>query len=138
MSQQTFTTLEKWGLLPLRLVVGLVFLMHGGQKFFIFGLSGTTDIMSKLGVPLPSLSAGIVIAVELLGGLAILFGLFARWAGVLLAIEMVVAIWVARVQGGFFTPYGYEFELTLFGACLTIAAVGSGWASFGRMLGLGD
>ena len=28
----------KWGMLPLRIVVGLVFLMHGGQKLFIFGI----------------------------------------------------------------------------------------------------
>ncbi len=35
----------RWGMLPLRIAVGLVFLMHGGQKFFVFGLAGTTDIM---------------------------------------------------------------------------------------------
>ena len=64
--------------------------------------------------------------------MAILLGLFARWVGVLLAIEMIVAILVARLKGGFFTPYGYEFELTLLGACLTIAALGSGGVSLER------
>lgn len=116
----------KWGMLPLRIVVGLVFLMHGGQKFFIFGVGGTADIMGKLGLPLPLLSATIVIAVELLGGLAILLGVFARVAGALLAFEMIVAIFVARFHGGFFAPYGYEFELTLLGACLTFALNGPG------------
>lgn len=116
----------KWGMLPLRIVVGLVFLMHGGQKLFIFGLAGTADIMGKLGLPLPIVCAAIVIAVELLGGLAILLGVFARVAGALLAFEMVVAIIVARVHGGFFAPYGYEFELTLLGASLTFALNGPG------------
>jgi putative oxidoreductase len=116
----------KWGMLPLRIVVGLVFLMHGAQKLFVFGLDGTADIMGKLGLPLPLMCAALVIVVELLGGLAILLGVFARLAGALLAFEMVVAIIVARMHGGFFAPYGYEFELTLLGACLTFALNGPG------------
>jgi putative oxidoreductase len=119
----------KWGMLPLRIVVGLVFLMHGGQKLFIFGIGGTADIMGKLGLPAPLVCAAIVIALELLGGLAILLGVFTRLAGALLAFEMVVAISVARWHGGFFAPYGYEFELTLLGACLTFALNGPGQVS---------
>ncbi len=126
--------LMRWGFLPLRVVVGTVFLMHGGQKFFIFGLGGTADIMAKLGIPLPSLAAGVVIAAELLGGLGILLGVLTRWAGLILAIEMVVAILVARISGGFFAPYGFEFEFTLLGACLTFAALGSGGMSLDRRL----
>jgi putative oxidoreductase len=119
----------KWGMLPLRIAVGLVFLMHGGQKLFVFGLAGTADIMGKLGLPVPVLCAAIVIIVELLGGLAILLGIFARLAGALLAFEMVVAILVARLHGGFFAPYGYEFELTLLASCLTFAMTGPGRVS---------
>jgi putative oxidoreductase len=124
----------KWGMLPLRIVVGLVFLMHGAQKLFIFGLGGTSDIMGKLGLPLPGLAAIIVIAVELLGGLAILLGVFTRLAGALLAFEMLIAILVARLNGGFFAPYGYEFELTLLGACLTFALNGPGGMSLEEKL----
>jgi putative oxidoreductase len=134
MNKETEPLLQRWGMVPLRVVVGLVFLMHGGQKLFGFGLAGTADIMGKLGLPFPFLSAAIVIAAELAGGLAILSGLYARWAGVVLAIEMLVAIPVARVHGGFFAPYGFEFELTLLGACLTFAALGSGGVSLERML----
>jgi putative oxidoreductase len=116
-------------MVPLRIVVGLVFLMHGAQKLLVFGPAGTADIMGKLGLPLPVLCAAIVITVELLGGLAILLGAFTRLAGALLAFEMVVAILVARLHGGFFAPYGYEFELTLLGACLTFAMSGPGQMS---------
>jgi putative oxidoreductase len=113
-------------LVPLRIVLGAVFLMHGGQKLLYFGLSGTSDILFKLHIPLPTFFAIVIMILEPLGGLAILLGVFARGACVLLAIEMTVAILVARLHGGFFTPYGYEFEMTLLGACLTIAAIGTG------------
>jgi putative oxidoreductase len=129
----TFPRYARWGMLPLRLAVGLVFLMHGGQKLFVFGLAGTADIMGKLGLPLPAVCAGVVITVELLGGLAILLGAFTRLAGALLAFEMVVAILVARWHGGFFAPYGYEFELTLLAACLTFALSGPGQVSLEEM-----
>ena len=118
-----------WGMLPLRIVVGLVFLMHGGQKLFVFGIDGTADVMGKLGIPLAGISALLVIALELLGGLAILLGGFTRVAGALLALEMVVAIFVARLHGGFFAPYGYELELTLLGVCVTFALRGAGGIS---------
>ena len=127
---QTGARFAKWGMVPLRIVVGLVFLMHGAQKLFVFGVSGTADIMGKLGLPLPLLCAAIVIIVELLGGLAILLGMFTRLAGAVLAFEMFVAILVARWAGGFFAPYGYEFEMTLLGACLTFAFNGPGRMSF--------
>ncbi len=127
-------SLERWGLVPLRLVVALVFLMHGGQKLFYFGLSGVTDMLAKLGFPIPTFFALILLVLEPFGGLAILLGFQARWVGLLLAIEMSVAIPVARFKGGFFTPYGYEFELTLLGACLTIAALGAGELSLDRLL----
>ena len=127
-------SMKRWGLVPLRAVIGTVFLMHGGQKLFVFGLTGTADIMGKIGIPVPALAATVVIAVELLGGLSILAGLKTRWTSILLAIDMTVAILAARLHGGFFTPYGYEFELTLLGACLTLAAVGAGGLSLDAML----
>lgn len=122
----TGARLVKWGMLPLRIAVALVFLMHGGQKLLVFGLAGTADIMGKLGLPLPFVCAAIVLTLELVGALAILLGMFTRMAGALLAFEMVVAIIVARWHGGFFAPYGYEFEFTLLAACLTFALNGPG------------
>ena len=113
-----------WGLVPLRLVVGLVFIVHGGQKLLVFGLGGTAGFMAKVGIPWPFLAAVVVIAVEILGGLALVLGLGARLAAALLAIDMVVAILAVRLTTGFVG--GYEFELTLFGASLSLALLGGG------------
>ncbi|HEV8454021.1 MAG TPA: DoxX family protein [Gemmatimonadales bacterium] len=115
-----------WGLFPLRIVVGTVFLMHGGQKLFVFGLAGTTAAMTQMGIPLPAVSAVLVMAVELLGGAAILAGMGTRWAALLLTGDMAVAILAVRLPGGFFAPRGFEFEFTLLGALLTLALLGPG------------
>lgn len=132
-TDQTGAGFVRWGLVPIRIAVGIVFLMHGGQKAFVFGLSGTADIMDKLGLPVAVLCAAVVIVVELVGGLSILFGAFTRLFGALLAFEMVVAIIVARLHGGFFAPYGYEFEMTLLAACITFALTGPGPVSVERL-----
>lgn len=120
---------SRWGMVPLRAVVGLVFLMHGYMKAFTMGLAGTTGMFEHLGIPLPQVSAVVVIAVELLGGAALILGLFTRWAAAALAIEMAVVVLVVKLPGGFFAPQGVELELTLFGAALTLALVGAGGVS---------
>jgi putative oxidoreductase len=82
-----------------------------------------------MGIPLPQVSAAVVIAVELLGGAALILGLFTRWAAAALAIDMAVAVVMVKLPGGFFAPQGVEFELTLCAAALTLALVGAGGVS---------
>lgn len=127
--------LREWGMVPLRAVVALVFLMHGWQKVFDFGIHGVADMLTKLGFPMATFLAVLLMVIECAGGLAILLGFFARFTGFVLAVEMVIAIYVARLGGGFFTPYGFEFELTLLGACLTLALAGAGGISVDAVLG---
>ena len=121
-----------WSLVPLRLVVAAVFLMHGGMKLFVMGLGGVTGMFTHMGIPLAAVAAPIIIAVEILGGLAVLLGVFTRWAGLLLAADMAGAIFFAKLHGGFVGPQGYEFELLLLGASLTLAATGPGGFALGR------
>jgi putative oxidoreductase len=132
MSEKADAVLSKWGLLPLRIAAGVIFVMHGWQKVVVFGISGTADMLRFLEIPFPTFFAVVVMTTELLGGLAIGLGIFARWASVLLAIDMTVAILVAR-RHAFFTPIGFEFELVLLGGVLTIAAIGSGAVSLDRL-----
>src|SRR5207249_5752548 len=72
----------------------------------------------------PFLAAVVVIAVEILGGLALILGLGTRLAAALLAIDMVVAVLAVRLAAGFVG--GYEFELTLLAASLSLALLGGG------------
>jgi putative oxidoreductase len=113
----------------LRIVVGGVFIAHGLMKLLSFGYAGTTGFFTKLGIPLPGVAAAVVIIVECLGGLALVLGAGARIAAALLAIDMLGAIYFAKLHGGFFAPNGFEFELTLLAASLALALGGAGTAS---------
>lgn len=125
---------QGWGVAFLRLVVGIVFLAHGAQKLFVFGMAGVAGFMGQAGIPFPMLAAIVVTAVEFLGGLALVLGLYTRWVAIPLAFEMLVAILVVHLKAGFFLPDGYEFPFTLLGAALALALLGSGEASVDRVL----
>lgn len=134
MQNDGLTSPQGWGTTVLRVVVGIVFLMHGGQKLFVLGFGAVAGFLEQLGIPAPMLAAVVVTAVEFLGGVALLLGLFARWAAIPLAINMLVAILTVHLRAGFFLPDGYEFALTLLAANLALALLGSGEASVDRLL----
>jgi len=128
------TQAQGWGITVLRVVVGIVFLAHGGQKLFVWGFSNVADFFGQVGIPLPMLAAIVVTLVEFLGGLALVVGLFTRWVAIPLALNMLVATLTIHLRGGFFVPEGVEFTLTLLVANVALALLGSGEASLDRLL----
>src|SRR3954465_15704320 len=81
-----------WGLVPLRLVVGIVFIAHSWIKFHMMGIAGTTKFMGGLGIPMPNVAAVCIIALEAIGGLALILGVGTRLFAPLLAMDMLGAI----------------------------------------------
>lgn len=123
----TGRNLQPWGIALLRIVVGSVFLVHGGQKLFVYGIHGVEGMFVHLGIP--ALLAIVVTLVEFAGGLALVLGLGTRVAAALIAIEMVGAIALVHGKNGFFLPNGYEFALTLLAANAALVLTGAGaWA----------
>ncbi|HEY7096674.1 MAG TPA: DoxX family protein [Terriglobales bacterium] len=114
------------GLTFLRIVTGIIFFMHGWQKVTVFGLAGVTGMFTSFGIPLPHIAAVVVTSVELIGGAALVLGLGTRWAALLNAIDMVVAICVVHFKNGFFNPNGVEHPLALVGALICLVLAGPG------------
>jgi len=112
--------------LLLRLAVGSVFVVHGAQKMFVFGLAGTTGFLESVGVPFAALNAVLLMAVELGGGLAIMAGAATRPAAALTAFAMLVATAVVHLPNGYFLPNGAEFALTLLLASVALTQTGAG------------
>ena len=123
------SSLQSWGITLLRVIVGIVFVMHGGEKLFVYGIHHVVRYFGSIGVPSPALFAPVVTAVEFLGGLAMILGLGTRWAAVLLIFDMIGVILAAKLSGGFFAPAGFEYELTLLVANLSLLLTGPGAAS---------
>ena len=119
-----------YGLLPLRLALGIVFLMHGSQKVFgLFGgpgLDGTINFVSSLGFPVPALFGILLAFVELLGGLSILLGFFARYFSLLIIVDMLLALLLVHYKNGFFAGNnGYELVFVLLLGALSIVMLGT-------------
>ncbi|WP_407359069.1 DoxX family protein [Microbacterium sp. LTA6] len=123
------------GLLVLRVVVGAIFIAHGAQKIFEFTLPGTIESFTAMGVPLPAIAATVVAFVEFGGGILLVLGFFTRLVGILLAINMVVALVLVHLPAGLWVDNGgYEFVAVLGAAALALALIGAGRLSLDRAL----
>ena len=124
-----------WGIALIRVMVGIVFLVHGVQKLFLQGFGGVAGFFGQMGVPLPLLFAVIVTLLEFFGGLALILGLFTRWVSIPFAIEMLVATLLVHLPNGFFAmDGGYEFPLLLVVASVGLLLSGSGALSVDSIL----
>jgi putative oxidoreductase len=135
---QTLEQAAPWGLALLRIVVGLTFFMHGQQKLFEMGVGGVGGFFDSLGIPAPALAAVVVSLVETVGGLALILGALTRVAGVLLAIDMLVALLVVHRANGFYAGNGgIELVLVLGAAALALAITGPGALALDNRLPFG-
>jgi putative oxidoreductase len=130
-----FDNLAKWApifLSILRIVAALLFIEHGTQKFFDFPVSGRPGPAG--GMPPEFMIAG---AIEIIGGLLLLFGLFTRYAAFIMSGEMAVAYWTAHVErGGLFPINNFGEGAVLFCfAFLYIVFAGPGPWSIDAMRG---
>ena len=114
------------GIAILRIGVGCIFAAHGYMKLFVWGIAGTTNAFAGMGVPVPTLTAPLVGVLEFFGGIALILGVLTRLIALGMAINMLVAILLVRIKGGFFAPNGAEFEILLLFASLALVFTGAG------------
>jgi putative oxidoreductase len=129
-----------YGILLLRVVVGLAFVGHGTQKLFGwfggYGPQGTGGFFASQGY-----RAGVLMAIaaglcEAVGGVLLALGLATPLAGALLAIVMINAIGSVTFKRAFML--GSELEIAYLTVAVALAATGPGRFSIDRAIGWDD
>ncbi|MEK5477319.1 DoxX family protein [Paenibacillus sp. FSL R5-0407] len=97
--------------LIMRVVLGIIFVFHGVDKFQM-GLSNVEAWFSSMGIP--GFLAYVVAVIELVGGIMLIVGLFTRYVSVLLVVTLIGAIVTAKLSAGLLgngNMAGYELDL---------------------------
>jgi putative oxidoreductase len=139
--------IDRWPLVPLRLIVGFGFMEHGFAKL-AKGPDAFANILQAMAVPGPHFMAWSTILVEILGGLAVILGVFVTLASLSMAAVLLVAMFTVHLPYGFssiklqavtaagaqFGPPGYEVDL-LYLACLAaLVLAGPGPLTIGGLI----
>ena len=113
-----------------RLLLAALFLPAGISK--ISGFAGTAGYIASVGLPLPELGAAIAIAVEVLGGIALIIGFGTRWAALALAVFTLVAsfffhaYWALPAEQQMMQQLMFMKNIGVVGGLLALAAFGAG------------
>ncbi len=117
----------EWSMVVLRVVLGIIFLAHGVQKFS--GMEGVVQFFGAIG--LPGALAYVVAAIEAVGGACLLLGIFTRTAAVGITLVMLGAIFSVKFGKGFFN--GYEYDLSLLAISVALILSGSNTFALGNL-----
>jgi len=127
------------GLLLIRVIVGVIFVFHGGQKLFGLwdgsGLAAFAAFLEQYKVPAPAVAAVLAGAAEFFGGVALITGIYMRAAVVPLAVTMGAAVWLVHRSAFALAENGMEYPLTLGVVLLGLAMTGPGRLSCAALFG---
>jgi putative oxidoreductase len=115
-----------YGVTLLRISLGIMWVAHALLKLLVFTLPGTAAYFASVG--LPGILAYPVFAVEIVGGLALMLGLYARQAALALVPVMAVAAWVHFPNGWVHTSPngGWEYPVFLVVTSVALWLLGDG------------
>lgn len=120
------------GIAVLRVSLGVMWIAHALLKLLVFTLPGTAQFFTSIG--LAGFLAYPVYVAELLGGLALLLGVYARQAALALVPVMAVAAWVHVPNGWVHTSAGggWEYPAFLIASSIALWLLGDGAAAIKR------
>jgi putative oxidoreductase len=108
-----------------RVLMSIIFIMAGISK--LGAVAGTAGYMASMGIPLPNITVWLVIALELLGGVAILLGFFTRYAAWALAAFCVASGYLGHYQPeDQMQMISFMKNLAMAGGFLVLATTGAG------------
>ena len=111
----------------LRAALGILFLAHAGLKLFVFTPAGTAQFFGSLGLPGPL--AYLVILAEIIGGIALIAGVYSRIVALALIPILLGAIVTVHGPAGFFFTNpngGWEFLALWIVGLIAVALLGDG------------
>jgi putative oxidoreductase len=116
-----YEKLAQYGPLPLRILAGISFIIHGLPK--LSNIAGTEHFFANMvGLPAPmALPVGLL---EVIGGIALLVGILTRLASIMFIIEMIGSTITAKLSKGFVG--GYELDLLLMAISISLLLTGAG------------
>ena len=93
-----------WGVLVLRIVLGVILVMHGSMVFSTYTPRGAASLVTRIGYPPWSalILAWYLIVVHVVGGALIVVGFWTRLAAVLNLPIMASAVLLMHLSQGFF------------------------------------
>lgn len=117
---------QNYGAFIIRVSLGVVLLAHGLLKLFVFTVPGTVSFFDSLG--LPAIVAYLVIYGELLGGIALILGLYSRLVAALSLPILIGSVWAHAANGWLFSaPNGdWEFPALLVALAVAVTVQGGG------------
>lgn len=123
-------------ILILRVVLGLTMAAHGYNKFFGGGrIPGTAGWFESIGMKPGTFHARIAAGTEMAAGIGLALGLLTPVPAAGFVALMLVAAWtVHRLNGFFIVKEGWEYNLILATAAVAIAGIGAGRYSLDHLL----
>jgi len=131
----TDTRMTPYAATLLRLTLGGLFLAHAGLKVFVFTPAGTAHFFESVGVP--GFVAYLTIAGEVAGGLALIAGLYTRFAALPVIPILLGAIVTVHGHNGFFfndANGGWEYPAFWIVALIVQAMLGDGAFAAGAVM----
>lgn len=145
MLESLFMPYRDIGPLILRVAMGIIFLVHGWPKINpnspIKGVAGFAGFLKQMGILLPGFFAWVVALLETVGAALLILGLGTRILALGFAVEMLVAILVAK-RGFMKVPFmaqqatGWEFDFALLAGSLALLFLGAGAIAVDPFIGL--
>ena len=135
-----FATLQNPLALVGRILITLLFIPAGFGK--ISGFAGTVGYATSVGMPMPTVAVAVGLLIELLGGLALLFGFGTRIAALALAVFTLAAsfffhaYWALPADQQMMQQLLFFKNVAVTGGLLAFAAFGAGaWSVDGARFG---
>lgn len=113
-----------------RILMASIFISAGFSK--VLGFDGVTAYIASKGLPMPMIIAGLTVALEILGGLAIIVGFKVRIAGLLLGLFSILAafifhnFWAFPPEQVYLQNIMFMKNLSMAGGLFLLAVFGAG------------